>query len=141
MGQLYDQGRPKALPGSITPRARWTAGGDIAKAAAAIDGDIATAAVTSHNPYDNATIDIDLGKVCVFNFVVIDHGVNEFGFCRQVTLLTSVDNKRFTQVYTGCGTRRLTNLCLLKPVLARYIRIQASIPGPQPWSVAEVYVK
>ena len=141
VGRVYDQDGPKVLPNSISLRNRWKASGDLTKPALAIDGNIATAAVTAHNPYDNAAITIDLGKACVFNLIVVDHGSSEFGYCRKVTAYVSVDNRRFDPVYVGSGSRRFTNICLMKPALARYVRLQATVPGTRPWSVAEVYVK
>jgi len=58
-----------------------------------------------------------------------------------VAVLTSMDGREFEYRISGPGTRRITSLLLDRPVLARYVRLQAVLPGPQPWAVAEVYLQ
>jgi hypothetical protein len=135
---IYQEGRSQAS--AISPRTAWQASGDMRSLQAAIDGDISTAA-TSASPDGGGAITIDLGKPCVFNMVVIEHGTNEFAFARRVAMLTSLDGIAFTQRYSALGTRRVTILCPAAPILARYVRLYATVPGDLPWSVAEVYLQ
>jgi len=83
---------------------------------------------------------IDLGKSCMFNMVVIDHGPGGTGYAHQVTLLVSIDGTDFQPIHVSPGTRRITTLSVITPTLARYIRLEATEPGAQPWSIAEVYL-
>ena len=116
----------------------WRASGDLRVPNITIDGNINTIAI-SPNSDGRGTLTIDLGKPCMFNMIVVEHGANEFGFARRVAVSTSLDGQAFTQRYTGHGTRRVTILCPATPMLARYVRLQAVVAGDQPWSVAEVY--
>ena len=126
----------------ISSRAKWTVVGTrgIEDAAKALDGDRDTAAVSSAS-YDKAHITIDLGKVCLFNMVVIDHGPSEYGFCGQVAVLTSLDNSAYTPRQSAAGTRRVSIVSLIKPHLARYVRIRADVEGSRPWSLGEIYLE
>lgn len=137
--EVYTDG-PKPQASSVSPRSRWQASGDLRDVQKAIDGSLATAAV-SPSTYHNAQITIDLGKSCVFNFVAIDHGADELGFCRRVAVLVSQDGKNFAQVEAVPGTRRVTVINLVSPVLARYVRLVAVVPGDRPWSIAEIYIQ
>lgn len=137
-GPIYNNGRSQSSV--ISSRAIWRASGDLRSPASAIDGDVNTVA-SSTAPDGRGTLTIDLGKPCVFNMVIIEHGPNEYGFARRVVLLTSTDGQSFTQRYAAAGTRRVTILCPSTPILARYVRLQAMVPGSQPWSVAEVYLQ
>lgn len=138
--QRFHQSRPKPRASAVSKRSNWRIGGDLRDLQNAIDGDFTTAAV-SRDDYANATITIDLGKVCLFNTVVIDHGPNELGFCRRVALLTSSDGMTFTHRHIVGGTRRVTIVCFITPTLARYVRLEAVLPGSRPWSVGEVYMQ
>ena len=122
----------------VSKRRLWRASGELKRPELATDGRLDTAAISTLS-YAGATLTIDLGKPSLFNLVVIDHGRNHFGFCRRVGILTSSDGKTYTQRYAAPGTRRLTTLLLPRHVLARYVRLQAIVPGDNPWSVAEVY--
>jgi hypothetical protein len=126
----------------ISPRAKWIIVGTrgIEDAAKALDGDRGTAAVSGAS-YDKAHITIDLGKVCLFNMVVIDHGPNEYGFCGRVAVLTSLDNNAYTPRRSEPGTRRVSIVSLIKPELARYVRIRADAEGSRPWSLGEIYLE
>jgi len=104
----------------------------------AADGATATASVTMHNSYEGAELTIDLGRPCVFNHVAVEHGPDEFGFARQVALLTSSDGRNFQEQRRVAGQRKVTNILLVKAALARYIRLRVAVPGNRPWSVAEV---
>jgi hypothetical protein len=137
-GPIYQEGKSPAS--AITPRSSWQASGDMRGAQAVLDGDIGTAAVSAA-PDGGGSITIDLGKPCVFNMAVIEHGTNEWAFARRVALLTSLDGISFTQRYSALGTRRVTILCPAAPILARYVRLQAVVAGDRPWLVAEVYLQ
>ena len=124
---------------AVSPRSSWKAHGDLQDAGKAIDGNPATAAVTAEH-YSGAALTIDLGKACVFNLVAIEHGPNQFGFCRRLGLWTSLDGQTFTKAHETPGTRTVTYLVPIKPVLARYVKLQAITPGMRPWSVAEIHL-
>ena len=113
-GQIYSDYAGEAFGMKITPKHSWKPSGTIANA-------------------------LDLNDNCVFMSVIIDHGESQHAFARSVCVATSVDGKVFVNRYTAGGTRRVTHLLLPKPVLARYVRLQAVAPGPRPWSIAEVY--
>jgi hypothetical protein len=136
-----EEGGGAPSPGSvITPRNTWRASGDLRDPAKAIDGDLSTAAV-SGNPYANAHIELDLGKPCLFNRLVVEHGPDEHGFPARMAVFTSLDGQTFTSQGEFSGKRHVTNVVLITPVLARYVRLQAVSPGARPWSVAEVYLQ
>lgn len=141
MPDYHTDTKPPELPSQLTGRDRWriTAGSEIRNAEKAIDDDRGTAAV-SGSSYDKAYITIDLGKACVFNMVVIDHGRDEYGFCGRVGVLTSLDNQTYTPQRSEPGTRRVSILSLIRPTLARYVRIRADEQGGRPWSLAEIYL-
>lgn len=133
-------GGPKFMGNQrITPRSRWVASGDLQNLSAATDGAISTAAVSGRS-YRGAQITFDLGKPCLFNLATIEHGPDEFGYCRRVSLLISNDGRNFTQQATIPGLRRVTTISLIRPVLARYVRIRVAQPGSRAWSVAEVHL-
>jgi len=131
--------RDRAI-GKVPDRARWQATGTVSDAPKAIDGNVNTAAVAG-NGVESPSLMIDLGKEAILNMVVLDHGRNEFGFARQVAVSTSVDGRRFIRRHTSPGTRRVSSLLLVSPVLARYIRLDVIVPGTSPWSVGEVHVQ
>ncbi|NQU76138.1 MAG: hypothetical protein HQ546_07495, partial [Planctomycetes bacterium] len=56
------------VPDSVSPKAMWKAWGNLSRSAAAIDGDIRTAAVSYRN-YTGDAITIDLNKTCLFQTV------------------------------------------------------------------------
>jgi hypothetical protein len=129
------------LPGAyVTPRKTWRAYGDLRDPAKAIDGELATAAV-SGNPYTNAHIDLDLGKPCSFNRVIVEQGPDEYGFPSRMAVYTSLDGRAFSLQAEVPGKRRVTNVLLISPVLARYVRVQAVVAGAKPWSVAEIVLQ
>ncbi len=125
---------------SVSPYTAWHVTGELDGVAKAVDDNVSTAAV-SKSYYLNHGLTLDLGKPCLFNMVVLDHGSNENGYCRRVGLWTSMDGRNFSYVYAAPGTRRVTTINWVTPVLARYIRIQAIMPGDRPWSIAEIYVR
>ncbi|MCJ7544855.1 MAG: discoidin domain-containing protein [Phycisphaerae bacterium] len=136
-GSAYQPGRAEAA--AITPRNVWRVTGDLRTPPAAVDHNISTAAVSADSS-GRGTITLDLSKPCLFNMVVIEHGLDEMGFAPRVAVQTSLDGQTFTQRYVGVGTRRVTILYLGGPVLARYVRLQALAAGQRPWCVAEVYL-
>ena len=101
---------------------------------------MATAAVSTQH-YRGAELTIDLGAPCLFNMVIIRHGPDGEGHCARVELLTSLDGTRFISRHIAPGTRIRTNLCPIRPILARYVRLRAVVPGKHRWSVAEVYLQ
>lgn len=136
-GPIYRDGRAEAA--LITPRDTWRLSGDMKSVFLAADQNISTAAVSGDSS-GRGTITIDLGKPCVFNMVIIEHGEDEMGFAPHVAVLTSLDGQVFTQNCVGVGTRRVTILYLGGPALARYVRLQALTVGQRPWTVAEIYL-
>ena len=127
-----------APPGAlITPRETWRAYGDLRDPSKAIDGDLGTAAVGS-GTYPKATIELDLGKLCLFNRIMVEHGPDEYGFPNRMAVYTSLDGRKFTLDGEFSGKRKVTNALLVTPVVARYVRLQAVSPGLRPWSVAEI---
>jgi hypothetical protein len=132
---------PRAPTSAITHASNWKiVGSTLSDSRNAIDGDLLSAATSTH-PHTGAQLTIDLGKPCLFNQVIIDHGPNEYGFARKVTVLTSRDGREFTPQYVAPGTRRATYASLVTCVLARYVRLQVVQQGDEPWSVAEVYFR
>jgi len=125
---------------AVTPKRLWRVRGDLQNAHLAVDANKATAAVAPL-PYDGATITIDLAKPCLFNMIAVVHGPDEWGFCRRVSVLTSLDGEVFTDRFTAGGTRWISTFCLIEPTLARYIRLEAITPGQRPWSVAEIHIQ
>jgi hypothetical protein len=134
----YSSLRAPQSPGAVlSERSTWRADGDLDDVNKAIDGNILTIArSTFENPTANLTI--DLGKPCVFNRIIIEHGQDEFGYCDRFAVLTSMDGRNYTQQTEMSGVRKVTNVVLVTPVMARYVRLQVTVPGPQPWAVAEV---
>lgn len=140
-GQVYPPNGAKGPAAAISDRSLWRVSGDLRNIRSAIDGDVYTAAVSDFD-YRNAVVTIDLGKPCLFNMIVIDHGsAGAGGYCRRVAVLTSNDGRNFTQCYSVAGTKRFTILNMITPVLARYVRLHAAVPGEKPWSIAEMYLK
>jgi hypothetical protein len=135
---IYTGGETAITP--ISPKSAWRVYGDLKDAQRTIDGDVGTFAVSADS-YENAKLTIDLGKPCVFNTIALDHGTNQNGYCRRMSVGISYDGKSFTQVYSCPGTKRITYISLITPTLARFIRIQAVVPGDRPWAIAEVYLQ
>lgn len=125
---------------AISDRSVWKASGGVRMPENAIDGSLSTAAVSGQS-YENRAIVIDLSKVCLFNTIIVEHGSDEFGFCRRVGISTSIDGKKYTHRAAVPGTRKVSIFALVTPVLGRYIRLQAVVPGSRPWSIAEVHLR
>lgn len=127
----------------VTARRSWSirvVAGEFSRPQAAIDGMGFTAATTRRS-YRNATLVLDLGRECWFNTIVLLHGQREYGYAKRVAVATSRDGRNFTHVANFLGTRRFTYLPLMTPVSARYIRLTAVEPGPEPWNLAEIYIQ
>jgi len=139
-GPIYGPETPRASIGTITDRRNWTAKGNLEDPGQATDGNINTMAVGRAGS-QAPSLTIDLGQACTLNFVVIDHGRDEFGYARRVEIATSIDGRTFTPQGGGPGIRRVSNFLLNSVVLARYVRITAVQPGAKPWAVAEVYLQ
>lgn len=125
---------------AVPPHKLWRAYGNLKNPGQAIDGDRLTAAVAADRA-PGASLTIDLGGAAAFNMVILDHGGDAFGSGRRVALHTSMDGKTFAKIHEAPGTRRITYLCPITPMLARYLRVSVTVPGGRPWSVAEVYVR
>ena len=138
---IYSDAEVGKTAASISAKSTWRAFGDFRDPQKAVDGNLDTAATTAAS-YDNAKLTIDLGKRCLFNMIIIDHGPgNENAFCRRVGVQVSYDGVTFRQVYATSGTRRITYCTLITPTRARYVRLAAIVPGDRPWSIAEVYLQ
>lgn len=126
---------------TLSPHSQWRAtSADVTNAAGAVDGDLDTVAVSGSGSRGHA-ITIDLGRPCLFNMVNVDHGTSDGGQCGRVALQTSIDGRNYTLRKTVPGMRRITNICIIRPTLARYIRIEIAERGSGPWRIAEVYVR
>jgi hypothetical protein len=136
---IYEQGAG-AGASAVSHYTAWRISGDLTDLPKAIDNNVATAA-HSGNPYVNAAFTIDLGKTCLFNMVAVDQGQDEWGYPHRMAVYTSMDGRNFTFLYACPGSRRVTVMSWARPVLARYVRLQAVTGGDRPWSVAEVYIQ
>lgn len=140
-GGNFDPEAQSAAAG-ITPRADWTCRGQgVDNPAAAIDGNMESRATTPSVSYRGATLTVDLGGPSLFNMVVIDHGSDPMGFAQRVAVSTSRNGESYTRCAIAPGNRRVTIVCIVTPVLARYVRIEAMQPGTRAWSVAEIQLK
>lgn len=138
-GRIYADTHASLLPGAISPREQWELSGTLSNLPAATDGRLETAAVAQGST-STPSITIDLGRPCMFNLVILDHG-ERLGACAQrVRVLTSDDGKQFTPLHETAGTPRVTSVMLRGFALARYVRIEG-IGGEEPWAVAEVYLQ
>jgi hypothetical protein len=140
VGDLYLHRADKPPAAKISDPRTWRLSGSISDVRLAVDGDRSTAAVSTQIR-ENTSIIIDLQKVCLFNAVFIHHGSMTDGYCAKVGVLTSLDGKNFTPQVEVPGTREVTSLLIIKPVLARYVMIKPLRQGPGPWSVAEIYLQ
>lgn len=141
--RIYHHGGERMLSGQVPPVKQWriaSAKGGFENIYRATDGDASTL-VVSAGQYRNASITIDLRQIIICNLVIISHGEKESGFCRKVGVSTSMDGKRYTQRYVGNGNRYVSALWLGGPVVARYVRLTARVPGNEPWSIAEIYLR
>ena len=135
------QERRSSMGQAISPRDIWQKAGDLSDPPNAIDENLSTASISAEG-YTSAAFTIDLGKQCLFNIVVLEHGNgHEFGYCRKVSVSTSRDGQRFIERAVAAGTRRVTTICMITPELARYVRIRAIEPGQRPWAIAEVHLR
>ena len=124
----------------IAPAGRWRAGSAMmSNPTNAIDGKTGTYAVA--NDPSTGSITIDLSKPCSFNSIRILHGSAEHAYGAEIALLTSLDGRQFSRRHVQQGQRKVTNICLIKPILARYIRLQVIRPGPEAWKIAEIDVR
>ena len=125
---------------TVSNKGNWRLSGDFRDVARAADGDIGTAASSGDN--STASIMIDLGKPCMFNTIILDHGPDhERNFPNRISVVTSYDGRFWTNVYVVQGTRRITYIPLLTPTLARYIRLQTLVKNDEPWTIAEIYLQ
>lgn len=139
-GPIYEGDSGGFLAESITPRTQWTPSSNLSDPAAAIDNDLNTAA-SAGNASAGYVIVLDLAKPCLFQTIIIDHGPAEMGYCGAIEVATSIDGRQFVTEYRTFGTRRVTIISLPEPTLGRYVRLQCQSPGPEPWSVAEIYLQ
>ncbi len=139
-GPGSQQSGRSAPAAAVSPRSQWTVTGDLQDLDAVIDVSNGTAAVSDAD-YAGAQITIDLGKPCLFNMVVVEHGRGRTGFSRRMKVLTSMDGENFQPRASVPGTRRVTTACLMTPVLAKYVRLKAEVPGDEPWAIVGVRIR
>ena len=139
-GNIIDQDSFGTPASAVTPSNSWVVSSNFGNAKILTDGSVG-ACLTSPNTTEQAYVMVDMGKRCLFNQIILDHGPNEFGCARRVAVYTSLDGREFTRQYVAPGTRRLTYLNLIIPVLARYVRVQVEQHGDRPWSIAEIYIR
>ena len=139
-GNLYLHRGAKSAAAAISDPRSWRLSGQMRDVRLAVDGDRSTAAISTLIR-ENTSITIDLGKACLFNAVFIHHGSMTDGYCGRVAVLTSLDGRTFTSQFEAPGTPEVTSLLIIKPVLARYVRLKPLKQGPGAWSVAEVYMQ
>jgi len=124
----------------VTPRSSWQVRArGVDSPEAAVDGSTATRAMAPEG-YRSATLTIDLGQPCMLNMVTIDHGPDEMGFAQRVGVSTSMDGRTYTRRAVAPGNRRVTIVCIVTPVLARYVRIDALRANWTSWSLAEITI-
>jgi len=125
----------------VTPREQWSVkeANGVDSPELAFDG--GNGAATTSTGYQGATLTIDLGKVCYFNEIIVDHGPNEMGFAGRVAVSTSVDGKTFHKRFDGPGTRGVSIFSLVAPALARYVRLQVVYSGNEAWTLGEIYLR
>ncbi len=128
------------LGADISSKRLWRLTGEMANPQAAADEDLTTSAQSDYNSA-GAALTIDLGRPCLFQTVILDHGNARDGHARRIAVAVSMDGRTFIDQHVGPGKRRVTIVSLPKPVLARYVRVRVVGSGPQPWSVAEVYLQ
>lgn len=136
----YDGDR--AQPGAMAPQTEWkvtgSPAGEFSFLTFAYDGNAMTTCQAKNYTRGQA-ITIDFTRPCIFNMIAIQHGPYEFGFPKEIAVDISNDGKNYTRIFTGEGTRKITYLCILSPVKARYVRLVALRPGSDKWSIAEIY--
>ena len=137
---IYDRAQGRLPVGYVPDRAKWVVYGTVANPGYAVDGSIQTVA-TAPDGARNASLTINLGKTSHFHMIVVDHGRSEFGFARHVLVETSSDGKHFTPRHRAFGTRRVSTFLLPRPVVAKYLRLRATVPGEKPWSLAEIHIQ
>ena len=114
--------------GPITPPSRWTLSGNMNDAALAGDGNLAT--VATGRTGQMSTLVVDLGSVCYFNMLVIDHGTGSEGaYPAKLAVETSMDGSNYVRRKVVAGSRRVTVVLLDQNTLARYIRISEAQAG------------
>lgn len=139
-GNLYEHRSVKPPAAALSDPRIWVVTGNVLNPQHAVDGDKTTAAKSDAN-VGQANITIDLGKMCTFNAVFIDHGRYQHGCANTVAVSTSMDGRYFTNRHQVPGTRMVTSMLLVTPVMARYVRIRVVEPCGTPWNVAEVYIQ
>jgi len=137
---VYDAGGRHVARGSVSDREQWRASGSVGQPGNAVDGNINTAAEAAAGTSLPA-LTVDLGRPCLLNLVAIDHGRRGRAFAGRVEVLTSMDGTNFTRRQQVHGTRRVTTLLIVTPVLAQYIRLRATAAGPDGWSLAEIHIQ
>ncbi len=135
----FSHNAPRPGGSRVSSPSEWEIDGDLAYVERAIDQNPESVAMAMM-PQQQATVTVDLGKACLFNTVVVSHGLeNQHGYVRRLAVSTSLDGKTFSRRYVGSGTRRKTILPIITPVLARYVRLEVLQPGDKPWAIAEIF--
>jgi hypothetical protein len=124
----------------VSPLAEWTVSGSMPDPGRAADDNLRSYVQVPAGS-DQGQLTIDLGKACLFNVVVLEHGPTQQGHARRVMVLTSLDGREYTSRAQVPGTPRRTFIAILTPTLARYVQIRAVPAENRPWIVAEVYLQ
>ena len=139
--ESYRQSSSRLSPAAgVSELFRWHASGTVTAPGRAIDGNLSTAASAGPGVID-PTIQIDLGSLCHFNMIVIEHGGDSRGYAKAVWVLTSCDGVEFKAIYKAAGTRGRTCLLLGGSQLARYVRLQGVLEDGRRWSIGEVVIQ
>ena len=127
--------------GELTPKSAWTVQArGVQNPDYATDGDPNTYATTPEG-YRDAALTVDLGEPSLFNMLVIDHGDYEDGYAQRLVVSTSMDGQTYKRRAIAPGNRVVSNVCIVTPVLARYVRIEVVESWWHPWSIAEIQLK
>ncbi|NLW85255.1 MAG: discoidin domain-containing protein [Planctomycetes bacterium] len=133
-----EPGMSGAAPGSVvSPRRQWKTGGTLKDPHLAIDANASTSAV-GQAPGDYLLI--DLGGPSLFNYIRLTHSP-ETDFPPMFEVSTGLDENRMDKAQQFPGTRKCTNMLLVTPRLARFIRIQAAGTEAHKWSLADVIIR
>lgn len=131
----------RAQPGAMASQTEWKVTGTPGQfgfLSFAHDGNAMTVCQAKSFSRGQA-ITVDFTRPCIFNMIAIQHGAYELGFPKEIAVDISNDGRNFTRIFTGEGTKKITYLCILSPVKARYVRLVALRPGIDKWSIAEIY--
>ncbi len=136
----YQGAKGRLVASAVTARVRWSVASNMRNPAAAVDGRSGTYAEAILGA-GTPQMTLDLGKASLFNLIVLEHGSDGEHFPGRIELTTSLDGESFVPAAVVPGTRRVTSICLVRPVLARYLRFRLLERGPEPLRIAEFYLQ